>query len=62
MGTVTCHNLGSLLLDLVLKILFIYVLYKYTVMLWRVIMKIELTIDRTKELPKGAVSALEKEL
>lgn len=25
-------------------------------------MKIELTIDRTKELPKGAVSALEKEL
>ncbi|XHF49442.1 MAG: DinI-like family protein [Enterobacter roggenkampii] len=25
-------------------------------------MKIELTIDRTKELPKGAVPALEKEL
>ena len=25
-------------------------------------MKVELTIDRTKELPKGAVSALEKEL
>lgn len=25
-------------------------------------MKIELTIDRTKELPNGAVSALEKEL
>ncbi|SFF14601.1 DinI-like family protein [Phytobacter palmae] len=26
------------------------------------IMKIELTIDRTKELPKGVVPALEKEL
>jgi len=25
-------------------------------------MKVELTIDRTKELPKGAVPALEKEL
>lgn len=25
-------------------------------------MKVELTIDRTKELPKGTVSALEKEL
>ncbi|EPC0967103.1 DinI-like family protein [Enterobacter hormaechei] len=25
-------------------------------------MKVELTIDHTKELPKGAVSALEKEL
>ncbi|MCK7325108.1 DinI-like family protein [Enterobacter roggenkampii] len=25
-------------------------------------MKVELTIDRTKDLPKGAVSALEKEL
>ena len=25
-------------------------------------MKIELTIDRTKELPKGAIPALEKEL
>ncbi|EOQ50836.1 hypothetical protein WC7_01700 [Citrobacter sp. KTE151] len=26
------------------------------------IMKVEITIDRTKELPKGAVPALEKEL
>lgn len=25
-------------------------------------MKVELTIDRTKELPKGAIPALEKEL
>lgn len=25
-------------------------------------MKVEITIDRTKELPKGAVPALEKEL
>lgn len=26
------------------------------------IMKVEITIDRTKELPKGAVPAIEKEL
>lgn len=38
------------------------VLYKNTVYAMGAIMKVELTIDRTKELPKGAIPALEKEL
>lgn len=38
------------------------ILYKCTVNALGVVMKVELTIDRTKELPKGAVPALEKEL
>jgi hypothetical protein len=38
------------------------VLYKYTVKAAEAFMKVELTIDCTKELPKGAVPALEKEL
>lgn len=37
-------------------------LYKKTVNAMGAIMKVELTIDRMKELPKGAVPALEKEL
>lgn len=37
-------------------------LYKNTVHAMGAIMKVELTIDRMKELPKGAVPALEKEL
>ena len=37
-------------------------LYKNTVNAMKAIMKVELTIDRMKELPKGAVPALEKEL
>ncbi len=37
-------------------------LYKNTVNAMGAIMKVELTIDRMKELPKGAVPALEKEL
>lgn len=34
----------------------------HTVKTAEAFMKAELTIDRTKELPKGAVTALEKEL
>ncbi len=37
-------------------------LYKNTVYAMGAIMKVKLTIDRMKELPKGAVPALEKEL
>lgn len=36
-------------------------LYKNTVYVVGAAMKVELTIDRTKELPKGAIPALEKE-
>lgn len=38
------------------------ILYVNTVHAMGAIMKVELTIDRTKELPKGALPALEKEL
>lgn len=37
-------------------------LYKHTVVGKEAFMKVELTIDRTKKLPDGALPALEKEL
>lgn len=40
----------------------IMALYKLTVVGKEAFMKVELTIDRTKKLPDGALPALEKEL